>query len=49
MTKVDLGLTIVGGFDLADSVISVNDINLRSWGVTASCGLTVVGAGEEQA
>jgi hypothetical protein len=27
MTQVDLGLTIVGGFDSADSVISVNDAN----------------------
>jgi hypothetical protein len=27
MTQVDLGLTSVGRFDLADSVISVNDVN----------------------
>jgi hypothetical protein len=27
MTQVDLGLTIVSGFDLAESVISVNDVN----------------------
>jgi hypothetical protein len=27
MTKVDLGLTSVGRFDSADSVISVNDAN----------------------
>jgi hypothetical protein len=27
MTQVDLGLTSVGRFDSADSVISVNDVN----------------------
>jgi hypothetical protein len=27
MTQVDLGLTIVGRFDSAETVISVNDIN----------------------
>jgi hypothetical protein len=27
MTQVDLGLTSVGRFDLADSTISVNDAN----------------------
>jgi hypothetical protein len=27
MTQVDLGLTIVSGFDSAESVISVNDVN----------------------
>jgi hypothetical protein len=27
MTQVDLGLTIVGRFDSADSVSSVNDVN----------------------
>jgi hypothetical protein len=27
MTQVDLGLTIVGRFDSADSVISINDVN----------------------
>jgi hypothetical protein len=27
MTQVDLGLTSVGWFDSADSVISVNDVN----------------------
>jgi hypothetical protein len=27
MTQVDLGLTSVGRCDLADSVISVNDVN----------------------
>jgi hypothetical protein len=27
MTQVDLGLTIVGRFDSADSIISVNDAN----------------------
>jgi hypothetical protein len=27
MTHVDLGLTSVGWYDLADSVISVSDIN----------------------
>jgi hypothetical protein len=27
MTQVDLGVTIVGGFDSADSVISINDVN----------------------
>jgi hypothetical protein len=29
MTQVDLGLTIVSGFDSADSVISVNDVNYK--------------------
>jgi hypothetical protein len=29
MTQVDLGLTNVSGFDLADSAISVNDANLK--------------------
>jgi hypothetical protein len=29
MTQVDLGLTSVGRFDLADSVISVNDVNQK--------------------
>jgi hypothetical protein len=33
MTQVDLGLTSVGRFDSADSVISVNDAN-KTWGVT---------------
>jgi hypothetical protein len=27
MTQVDLGLTNVSRFDLADSVISINDVN----------------------
>jgi hypothetical protein len=27
MTQVDLGLTSVGWFDSADSVISINDVN----------------------
>jgi hypothetical protein len=27
MTQVDLGLTVVGRFDSADSAISVNDAN----------------------
>jgi hypothetical protein len=29
MTKVDLGLTNVSRFDLADSAVSVNDANLK--------------------
>jgi hypothetical protein len=29
MTQVDLGLTSVGRFDSADSVISVNDVNQK--------------------
>jgi hypothetical protein len=27
MTQVDLGLTIVSGFDSAESVVSTNDVN----------------------
>jgi hypothetical protein len=27
MTQVDLGLTLVSGFDSADSVTSANDVN----------------------
>jgi hypothetical protein len=27
MTHVDLGLTIVSGFDSAETVISINDVN----------------------
>jgi hypothetical protein len=32
MTQVDLGLTSVGRFDSADSVISVNDVNKKNLG-----------------
>jgi hypothetical protein len=35
MTQVDLGLTAVGRFDSADSIISINNTN-KTWGVTTS-------------
>jgi hypothetical protein len=35
MTQVDLGLTNVSRFDSAYLVISVNDANLKTWGVTS--------------
>jgi hypothetical protein len=33
-TQVDSGLTTVSGFDPADSAISVNDAQSKTWGVT---------------
>jgi hypothetical protein len=35
MTQVDLGLTSVSRFDSADSTISVEDANPKTYGVTA--------------
>jgi hypothetical protein len=34
MTQVDLGLTAVGRFDSANSIISINNTNKKTWGVT---------------
>jgi hypothetical protein len=36
MTQVDIGLTNVSRFDLADPAISDNDAINKTWGVTSS-------------
>jgi hypothetical protein len=41
ITQVDLGLTNVGRFDLADSAISVNDTNKKPGASQRPCGIHV--------